>query len=254
MKDRIAVIVPTSGKREDWLQLLNRHYSAQSDKVRIHIARGGLGPYDGIGLMLDEVQAKYVTYCGDDDFHFTEHLHEMADFLDRHPDCPGAYGDGLLMGLDNFRINWSVNYPMVWERSYSLSRRHVFADAVHAARQLKGFGRDAMNRQAWRFNEEYDLHGQRMHIPGFQFIHGHHLGRDQEKHDPAWRRFIEMYGGGWLASWLPSRSGSLRAIRRGFNPNHEHYLYMKQLLEDFRADLPVEQLLQFGAVEQSRGR
>lgn len=236
MSHTIAIVIPTNGNREDWLDLIDRHYRVQSAKVDIHIVRGGTNPYDAIIPVLPEITAKYVLFSGDDDFYFTDHLYQMAQFLEGNPHIPGGYGQALLMGLNGFEIHWSVNYPMVYERSFSLLRNHIFKQCVGVAGEVLGGGRSTWNFQAWLFNNECDKFGDRIHYPGLQMIHGHHTGRMAETYDPEWRKFIERWGGGWLASWLPSRSGSLRAIKRGDSPFHPHYLHMNQLLETFRGE------------------
>src|SRR5262245_23555249 len=215
----ITIVTPSLERRSYWRYLQAVWYDAQPQVVhRIVRIDDTRAAYDCMRDALEDDDSDYIVYAGDDDFHLPFQLYVMAAYLDDHPEYVGAYGQGILAHVSNDRVGWTCSYDrgMAIERVYSLTRGRAFKAALDAVLEMPpSSDRTVLEAQNRWFIREVEAFGPFKAVPGLQLIHTHHADRGAREHpEPRWRRFVEAHGGGWLASWLPSRASSRRNLER----------------------------------------
>lgn len=238
--NRIAIVTPTMTKRSDWVSLQRLYYYHvynNSEGISIYYATDDIhNAYDAVRAILPKINDEYIVFAGDDDFHIPEQLHKTADFLDLNPAYIGAYGDGLLVQLENWKIGWTANYNrgMAIERAFSVTCTDMFKEAMKSVPVSRLRGREIMNAQNKAFIAAMHRLGKFKVMSGLQTIHCHHSDRGElETSEAYFRTMAEKYGGGWLASWLPSRSCSRRNLERKRAPHHTQFMYFKEVVNQY---------------------
>ena len=129
------------------------------------------------------------------------------------------------------------------ERAFSLSRTEIFKAALNLVPsantmiRAEGERRNIMSKQNIAFIRAMNGFGSYRHILGLQTIHCDHEGRQIGEQADVLRpikKAIEYCGGGWLASWLPSRSCSRRNLERARAAHHYEFQNFKRTVERFR--------------------
>ncbi len=257
---RISIITPSLKARATWRQLQARHY-ADCGIERFYAIDDSRTAYDAMKAILDQIVTPYVVFGGDDDFHVPARLHDLAAFLNANPAYAGAHGQGILVQVENGKVGWATNYDagLKIERAFSLMRTEIFKAAIRAVpTPADGYWgsayshREIMNYQNQHFVREAERIGAFKRLDGLQLIHCHHEGRGELDSRPhLWKRLVETAGGGWLASWLPSRSCSRRNLERARAAHHYEFMRFKRMVEDFekeqydsvpRASVPVSRI------------
>ncbi len=244
--NRISIIIPSLKRRADWRALQSAWY-ANCGIERFYAVDDSHTAFDAMKLILHQITTPYVVCAGDDDSHVPEKLHQLARFLDKcGPDVIGVYGDGLLVQCENWKVGWTADYSigMKIERFFSVSRTEAVKAAIAEVPPSNMMGsREVMNSQNQVFIEAMERRGIYGHIPRLQLIHCHHADRGElETTEALFKRMAEKCGGGWLASWLPSRSCSRRNLERERAAHYVEFQRFKHVVDNFAYGhlLPVE--------------
>ncbi len=256
---RISIITPSLKNRATWRQLQARHY-ADCGIERFYAIDDSHTAFDAMKAILDQIVTPYVVFGGDDDFHVPARLHDLAAFLNANPAYAGAHGQGILVQVENGKVGWATNYDagLKIERVFSLMRTEIFKAAIravpdHNPKTSTLTPRDIMNAQNVHFIREAERIGAFKRLDGLQMIHCHHSGRGEPENtsEYSFQKLAERCGGGWLASWLPSRSCSRRNLERARAAHHYEFMRFKRMVEDFekeqhdsvsRAGVPVSRI------------
>lgn len=230
---KIAVLVPTLGaERAGFMRRLRANYEGSG--IRVYSSdRGRM--IDALWECFMRSSEPYVVFSGDDDFHCPAGLRKVIEAMEKFG-ADSGYGAALLWGVEQknggqMALKWSVTYPIVQEGIFYVHRRSAFEQGLEFASLVKGRDRAAMNQQGVAFTRG-SVRGPVAVATQVQLIHCDHAGRGQvETPEHAMRRAVERWGGGWLASWLPSRQGSLRAIHRKSSPYYTEAVRVRRILE-----------------------